>query len=108
MIDLDNMEVTLPPYKLKYGGKEVEYDALIVGYQLRVLEGVDDPEVILGAVKKAFGLEAVTLSTFDACLIMNDFKKFSQNEASEPLKKVFGRSLFSDTITDSVPEKPVT
>lgn len=105
MLDLDNPEVTLPSYKLKAQGEEFEYDLLTLGYRLRSLENVEDPEKILEVVKKEFGLEKVKLSAFEACLILYDFRKFAEEEADEPLKKVFGRSLFSDTITDSPPEK---
>ncbi len=105
MLDLDNPEVTLPLYMFKANGKEYEYDLLALGYRLRSLEKVEDPEQILKVVKKEFGLEDVKLTTFEACLILDDFRKFTTEKADEPLKKVFGRSLFSDTITDSPPEK---
>ncbi len=107
MLNLDELdpEVTIPSYKLKAGGKEHEYDVLSLGFRLRALEGIEDPEKIREVVKKEFDLKDVTLTTFEACLILDDFKKFAQENADEPLKKVFGRSLFSDTTTDSAPEK---
>ena len=107
MLDFDNLdpEVVLPSYKFKMQGEEREYDMLAVGFRLRTLEGIEDPEKIREVVKKEFGLDEVELSTFDACLILDDFRKFAQEEADGPLKKVFGRSLFSDTTTDSAPEK---
>jgi len=105
MLDLDNLdpELTLPNYKLKVQGKEHEYDLLTVGFQLRVLEGVEDPEKIRDVVVKTFALEK-PITTFEACVILDDFKKFAQ-EHEGPLKKVFGRSLFSDTTMDLAPEK---
>ncbi|KKN17426.1 hypothetical protein LCGC14_0965960 [marine sediment metagenome] len=101
MLDLDNPEVTLPSYVFKAKGKEYTYDLLTLGYRLRSLEKIEDPEKILAVVVKEFGLEELKLSAFEACLILDDFRKFAEEEADEPLKKVFGRSLFSPTTTDS-------
>lgn len=107
MLDLDNLdpELQLPNYKIKVRGEEKEYDILILGFALRILEGIEDPEKIREVVKKEFDLKEKELTTFEACLILDDFKKFAQEKADGPLKKVFGRSLFSDTTTDSDPEK---
>ncbi len=108
MLDLDHPEVVLPSYKFKVKGKEHEYDLLALGFRLRTLEKIEDPEKILAVVKKEFELEDLELSTFEACLILDDFRKFATEKADEPLKKVFGRSLFSDTISDIPPEKSET
>lgn len=107
MLDMDHLdpELVLPSYVFKMKGKEYVLDLLAVGYRLRVLEGIEDPEAICKVVKKEFGLDEVELTTFEACLILDDFRKFALEKADGPLKKVFGRSLFSDTTTDSVPEK---
>ncbi len=108
MLDLDNPEVTLPIYTLKAKGKEYTYDLLVIGYQLRALEKIEDPKKILEVVAKVFGLEEVGLTTFEACLILDDFRKFAEEKADGPLKKVFGRSLFSGTTTDTPPPKSET
>ncbi len=110
MLDLDNPEVVLPPYRLKVDGKEKEYDSLLIGFKLRALfegKGEEDPEKIRDIIQEVLGIEK-SLSTFEACYILSDFKEFTVNTAEEPLKKVFGRSLFSDTTTDSAPEKSVS
>lgn len=106
MLDLDHLdpEVTLPNYTLKAQGQEHEYDMLAVGFKLRVLEGIEDPEKIREVVVKIFELGEPLITTFEACLILEDFRTFTQ-KFDGPLKKVFGRSLFSDTTTDSAPEK---
>jgi len=108
MLDLDNPEVVLPNYVFMAKGKEFSYDILSLGYRLRALESIEDPEKILEVVTKEFGLTELKLSTFEACLILDDFRKFAEEKADEPLKKVFGRSLFSDTTTVSPPEKSET
>ncbi len=105
MLDLDNPEVTLPSYVFKAKGKEYTYDLLALGFRLRTLEKIEDPEVILAVVKKEFELGELELSSFEACLILDDFRKFAEEKADGPLKKVFGRSLFSATTTDTPPEK---
>ncbi len=107
MLDLDNLdpELELPSYVFKLKNKEHEYDLLLLGYRLRVLEGIEDPAKILEVVKKEFALEDIPLTTYEACLILSDFREFAEERADGPLKKVFGRSLFSDTTTASPPEK---
>ncbi len=106
MIDLDDTNrVHVPPYKIKAGEQEREYDALQFAFDIRVLEGVEDPTEILKVLRQVLNLtDDIKLSTFDACLILKDFKDFSDTHLDEPLKKVFGRSLFSTTTTDSNPE----
>lgn len=106
-LDLNAPKVSLPSYKVKLKGEtaEREFDVLVLGYRFRALEGVDDPEEILKVVKEAMELGEVVLTPFEACLILDDFKEFAKTEADEPLKKVFGRSLFSDTTTASAPQE---
>ena len=105
MLDLDNPEIRLPAYEIKLGGQTKTYDALVLGYSLRNLEGVEDPEQIRQAVITAFKLKENSVTSFEACLILTDFKEFTAKEAEEPLKKVFGRALFSDTtITSALPK----
>ncbi len=107
MLDIDNLapEIQLPNYVFKVADKERTYDLLALGYRLRSLSGIEDPTKILEVVKKEFELEDVPLTTYEACLILDDFRKFAEEKADGPLKKVFGRSLFSDTTTASPPEK---
>jgi len=104
MLNLDDPEIALPEYKIKLKGQERTFDVLVLGYRFRALEGIEDPEKVQQAVKYAMGLD-VDISPFEACMILDDFRKFSREEADEPLKKVFGRSLFSGTTTNSVPQK---
>ena len=109
MLDLDQLdpELQLPNYVIKVGDSEKSYDPLLLGYQLRTLEGIEDPEVIRNTVQKAFEIsgEKKVLTSFEAVVLLDDFRKFAAEKTEIPLKNVFGRSLFSDTTTTSVPEK---
>jgi len=107
MLDLNAEDrVKIPEYKVKIADIERSFDALVLAYAMRSLEGVEDPTEICNVVRKALKLEeTIPLSTFDACAILKDFHEFSEEHLEEPLKKVFGRSLFSTTISDSPPTK---
>lgn len=92
MLDL-NEQPNLPRYELKLpGGETKSYDPLVLGFALRCTEGVEDPVALQKAVNEAFELD---VDTYHACIILKDFIEFGEKELEEPLKKVFGRGLFS-------------
>lgn len=107
MLDLNAVDrIKIPEYKVKIADIERSYDALVFAYAVRSLEGVEDPTEICNVVRQALKLEDdVQLSTFDTCAILQDFHDFGEKHLDEPLKKVFGRSLFSTTTSDSPPTK---
>ena len=94
----------IPPYEVLFveGGEPQKYDPMVLGYQLRMLGGEKDPEIIRTIVAEVF--KSPGLDTMTACAILDDFMKFMKEHAEEPLKKVFGRGFLSDTTLVS-PEK---
>jgi len=105
MLDL-NEQTTVPRYELKLiGGETKSYDTLLLSYQLRTLDAEGDPAKICDVVNKIFEIE---VDSFTALAILYDFTAFAETNLEEPLKKVFGRELFSTTSTDSRPEKVET
>ena len=101
MFDL-NEQPTLPRYELKVvGGGVKSYDAILVSFDLRVLDGERDPTKIREVVNRIFEVDVDALS---AMSILQNFVEFEEAHLEEPLKKVFGAELFSTTSTGSRPE----
>lgn len=101
MLDLST-QPPLPRYEVKLADGTVKsYDAVLLSYNLRDLEGEENPAKILEFVNKTFELNVDALT---ALQILDDFTEFSTKHLEEPLKKVFGRVLSSTTTTGSPPE----
>lgn len=100
MLDLKE-QPQLPNYELKLGdGTMKSYDSILVSYGLKDLDGVEDPAKVQEIVNRVFEIEVDALTSM---IILRDFIKFEEEHLEEPLKKVFGRELFSVTSTVSRP-----
>jgi len=98
-LDLDKAP-KMQPYEITLNGKKHTYDALTLTYHFFDLkeDTVADLKHLHETVQNLTGL---TLTSFQALQIVNDFIRFSEKEVDTPLKKAFGRSLFSTTPTES-------
>lgn len=99
MLDL-NEQPKIPRYELKVGEETKSYDGMLLGHKMMVIEGEEDPEVIQRVIQEIFGVE---VDAFTAHVILEDFYKYAEKELDGPLKKVFGRGLFSTTTTGQAP-----
>ena len=103
MFDLGT-QTTIPRYEVKLpNGETKSYDALLLGYKLRLLEGEDDPAKIQTCVNTAFEFE-IELDSLASFQLLEDFTEFAAQHLEEPLKKVFGRESSSTSISDSRPK----
>jgi len=100
MLDLSTLP-KLPNYEFKlHDGTVRSYDALLIGYALRILEGEKEPQVIKAAVNKVLEIDVDAVT---AIQILDDFTKFSAEFLEEPLKNALGREPSSSTTSDSGP-----
>lgn len=98
MLDL-NEQPKLPPFELKTTtGETKSYDTLLISYALRSLDAEQDPAAIQTTVNRVF---EVDVDAWTAMVILKEFTDFAEEHLEEPLKKVFGRELYSATSTDS-------
>ena len=101
MLDL-NEQPAVPAYELKLINGEVKsYDTLLISFALRALDAESDPGVIQELVNKIF---KINVDAWQAMIILEDFTNFAEANLEEPLKKVFGRELFSTSSMASRPQ----
>lgn len=101
MLDLTEQPV-VPRYEVKLADGSIKsYDAVLVGFQLQKIEGVEDPGKIQTAVNAIFDIDVDGLT---ALVILDDFLTFSKEHLEEPLKNLSRREPSSTTSTDSRPE----
>lgn len=92
----------VPAYTIKLrNGETRSYDALLLSFQLRPTDGIDDPAVIQELVNKILELE---LNAIDAMIVLEDLTTFVEEHLEEPLKKALGQEPCSTSSTDSRPK----
>lgn len=99
MLNLDQSE-SYPQFVVKYKDQTHKFDPLLLGEKLEGLDtNLDNSTKVLQVIEELTGFEGLNaLQAFD---IIAKFYAFVKDELDAAVKNVLGRSLFSDTTTES-------